>query len=84
VSVLAGGRAVQLTGSIIISECAKLGFEEGRNLIVETRFTTSDKMDALADEVANLKPDAIISIGNIALVTVKQLAQAILSWASGT
>ena len=77
VSVLAEGRAVQLTRSIIIPELAKLGFEDGRNLIVEMRFTTPDKMDALANEVVSLKPDAIISIGNIALVTVKQLAHAI-------
>jgi len=59
VSVLAEGRAVQLTRSIIIPELAKLGFEHGRNLIVEMRFTTPDKMDALANEVVSLKPDAM-------------------------
>jgi putative tryptophan/tyrosine transport system substrate-binding protein len=77
VSILADGRAIDLTRSIIIPELARLGFDEGRNLIVETRFSTPDKIDAHVGEVAISKPDAIISIGHVALLALKRMTRAI-------
>jgi putative ABC transport system substrate-binding protein len=58
-------------------ELARRGFEEGRNLIVETRLTAGVNIDALVTEVAALNPDAIISIGSPALAAARQATQTI-------
>ena len=72
VSVLAEGRAIALTRSVVIPELAKRGFEEGRNLIVETKPTGGVNIDALVSALAAFNPDAIIFIGSHGLAAVSQ------------
>jgi putative tryptophan/tyrosine transport system substrate-binding protein len=45
-------------------ELAKLGFTEGRNLVVEARFGPMEELPALARQLAAANPDAIIAAGN--------------------
>ena len=43
-----------------IPELAKLGFVEGRNLVIDARLAPSDQMPAIAAELVRSNPDAIL------------------------
>jgi len=58
---------VEYTRSVTLPELAKLGFVEGRNLIVDERAGGADAVDRLARELVQDKPDAIIAIGGDAI-----------------
>jgi putative ABC transport system substrate-binding protein len=77
VSVIADGRAVHLSRSVVIPELAKRGFVEGRNLIVETRPMAGASIDALVSELSGFKPDAIIAIGSPGLAVARKATQTI-------
>jgi putative tryptophan/tyrosine transport system substrate-binding protein len=53
-----------------------VGLEEGRDIMVEWRYAESDtaRIPALAAELAQLKLDAIVAIGDFAIQAVRQAA----------
>ena len=52
--------------------CAKSGWIEGKNLLVEYRFAgTPDRMPALAAELVALTPDLVVAVGPQAAVAMK-------------
>src|SRR3954463_7285739 len=46
-----------------VPELAKLGFVEGRNLVIDARLASSDKMPVVAAELVRSNPDAILAVG---------------------
>jgi putative tryptophan/tyrosine transport system substrate-binding protein len=44
-------------------ELARLGFTEGRNLVVETRLGPLEELPALARDLATVRPDAVVAVG---------------------
>lgn len=59
--------ALEITRSSTLPELAKLGFSEGRNLIMDERVGDAATMPGLAREMLLAKPDAIIAIGSDAI-----------------
>jgi putative tryptophan/tyrosine transport system substrate-binding protein len=57
------GPSLDITRAETLPELAKLGFREGRNLILEERAGEPAEMERLARELVLAKPDAIIGIG---------------------
>jgi ABC-type uncharacterized transport system substrate-binding protein len=55
---------LQRLRAVMFPELAKLGFTEGRNLVVEARFGPMEELPALARQLAAANPDAIIAGGN--------------------
>src|SRR4051794_25255594 len=62
-----GAVSLEYTRKVTLPELAKLGFQEGRNLVVDERAGEADVIDGLARELVQLKPDAIIAIGGEAI-----------------
>jgi len=54
--------SLDLTRSFTLPELAKLGFSEGRNLVVDARVGGATVMPALARELLLAQPDAVITI----------------------
>src|SRR6266436_995173 len=56
----------------------ELGYEDGRNLTIEWRFAgaTNERFSELADELAHLKLDVIVSINTQASLAVKNATRA--------
>jgi putative ABC transport system substrate-binding protein len=54
-----------------------LGYEEGRNLIVESRFADGvyDRLPVLASELARLKVDVFIATGEPVLLAAKEMGE---------
>ncbi|MFL5144239.1 MAG: hypothetical protein ACJ8DP_13000 [Microvirga sp.] len=50
-----------------VPELAKLGFVEGRNLVIDARLAPSDKMPGVAAELVRSNPDAILAVGGEAI-----------------
>src|ERR1051325_8823485 len=50
-----------------LPELAKLGFAEGRNLVLDERDGNADVLGRLAQELVQDKPDAIVPIGSPAV-----------------
>jgi ABC-type uncharacterized transport system substrate-binding protein len=63
----------------LLSRLLELGYAEGRNLIVERRFTEgrNERYQPLATELLNLKVDIIIAPGTAAALAAKQVASTI-------
>jgi len=57
-------------------ELARLGFVEGRNLVVETRFGTTEQLPALAHELAATQPDVVLAVTGAAIRALRQEAGA--------
>ena len=55
---------LQRLRAVMFPELARLGFTEGRNLVVEARFGPIEELPALARQLAAANPDAIIAAGN--------------------
>ena len=50
-----------------LPELARRGFVEGRNLIVEERFGTPEKIEALARELVATRPNVVIAVSETAI-----------------
>jgi hypothetical protein len=50
-----------------VPELARLGFVEGRNLVIDARLAPSDQMPVAAAELARSNPDAILAVGGEAI-----------------
>jgi putative tryptophan/tyrosine transport system substrate-binding protein len=59
-----------------LPELARLGFVEGRNLVVEERSTegATDRLAPTARELAGLGLDAVVAVSNPAIAAMKQAA----------
>jgi putative tryptophan/tyrosine transport system substrate-binding protein len=55
--------SLEITRAETLPELAKLGFREGRNVILDERLGDAASMDSLAREMLLSQPDAIIAIG---------------------
>ncbi len=55
--------SLEITRAETLPELAKLGFREGRNLILDERAGDAAAMDGLARELLRANPDAIVAIG---------------------
>jgi ABC-type uncharacterized transport system substrate-binding protein len=55
--------SLEITRAETLPELAKLGFHEGRNLILDERSGEATEMEALARDLLQNRPDAIIAIG---------------------
>jgi putative ABC transport system substrate-binding protein len=68
---------VEYTRKVTLPELAKLGFEEGQNLIIDERAGGADAVDRLARELVQNKPDAIIAIGGDAVRAASQATSSV-------
>lgn len=59
--------AIDFTRNFTVPELARLGFSEGRNLVILHRFGEDAEMPRLAQELLHARVDAIIAIGPSAL-----------------
>ena len=57
----------------------RLGYEEGRNLAIEWRYAAgnNDRLPALAQELARLKPELIVAHNNESIAAIKQATRSI-------
>jgi len=64
---------------VLLSRLGELGYAEGRNLIVERRFTEgrNERYPALATELVNLKLDLIVAPGTAAALAAKEATSTI-------
>ena len=62
------GPSETLSREITLPELGKLGFVEGRNLVFDARNGTADALPGLMRELLAAKPDAVIAIGEAAIV----------------
>jgi putative tryptophan/tyrosine transport system substrate-binding protein len=59
--------AERLTRDVTLPELAKLGFQEHRNLVLDARVGNAESLPALARELIETGPDAILAIGSDAI-----------------
>jgi putative ABC transport system substrate-binding protein len=59
--------SIAVTRDVTLPELARLGFSEGRNLVVESRFGNEAALPALARELLLARPDVILAIGGEAI-----------------
>ena len=62
------GPSEAMSRQVILPELARLGFVEGRNLVFDVRSGEADAQPALMRELLAARPDAVIAIGNAAIV----------------
>jgi putative ABC transport system substrate-binding protein len=56
--------SLEITRSVTLPQLAKLGFDEGRNLILEERAGAAAALPGLARELLLTKPDVIMAMGS--------------------
>ena len=87
IGLLAGARQSSIEGilSAFQEGLRELGYDEGRNLDIVSRFADSrdERLPALAEELVRLKPALIVAPGVNAVVAVKNVTTTIpiVSWA---
>jgi putative ABC transport system substrate-binding protein len=64
--------SLELTHSLTLPELAKLGFSEGRNLVLDARVADAAAMAGMARELVLADPDAIIAVGPDATRAARQ------------
>ena len=64
--------ALELTHSLTLPELAKLGFNEGRNLVLDNRVGDPVAMGQFARGLVRAHADAIVAIGNDAISAVHE------------
>ena len=62
------GPSEAMSRQVILPELARLGFVEGRNLVFDARGGEADAQPALMRELLAARPDAVIAIGNAAIL----------------
>ena len=62
------GPSESMSRQIILPELGRLGFVEGRNLVFDARSGEADAQPALMRELLAARPDAVVAIGNAAIV----------------
>ena len=69
----------------LVAEMRRLGYEEGRNLLLDWRLVeTADRNDVLAADLVSLKPDLLVGAGSQQVYALKRATPSIPSQAYGT
>jgi putative ABC transport system substrate-binding protein len=55
----------------MLPELAKLGFAEGGNLAIETRFGPTDQLPALARDLVTVHPQVVLAVGSFAIRAIR-------------
>jgi hypothetical protein len=63
--------------SATLSELAAQGFVEGRNLVVDMRIGTAERMPALARELVSARPDVIMALSDWAVYPAREATKSI-------
>ncbi len=71
-ALLPTAAALDLVRDHTVPELAKLGFVEGRNLVLDARVGDFHRLPALARELVATRPDAIIALANPATAAAKE------------
>jgi putative ABC transport system substrate-binding protein len=71
-----GSGPVERMRRTTLPELARLGFSEGRNIVLEIRLGTRDQLPQLAEELAATRPDAVIAVSGSAIRAMRQAAAA--------
>jgi putative ABC transport system substrate-binding protein len=69
--------SLELTHNLTLPELAKLGFSQGRNLILDERVGDAAAMAGLARELLLADPDAIIALGPDATRAARQVTSTV-------
>jgi hypothetical protein len=69
--------SAEITRNTIVPELAKLGFEEGTNLVIDERVGDDTAMPGLAEHVILSRPDAIIAFGTAAILAAHKASATI-------
>jgi putative ABC transport system substrate-binding protein len=69
--------SLELTHDLTLPELAKLGFSQGRNLILDERVGDAAAMPGLAQELLLADPDAIIALGPDATRAARQVTSTV-------
>jgi putative ABC transport system substrate-binding protein len=67
-----GAGVVERMQRTTLPELARLGFSEGKNLIVEARSGPREQLAELARELAETRPDAVIAVSGWAIRAMRQ------------
>jgi len=65
-------QSAEFTHRWTMPELAKLGFSEGRNLVIEERVGNAATWAEMANQLVALKPDVILAVGPEALLAARQ------------
>ncbi len=63
--------------TITLSELARLGFVEGRNLAVDVRYGSAEALPGLARDLAATEPDAIVAVSAAAIHAARRATNVI-------
>ena len=69
--------SAEITRNTIVPELAKLGFQEGTNLVIDQRVGDSAAMPGLAQDLILSRPDAIIAFGTDAILAAHKASTTI-------
>ena len=69
--------SIDVTRSVTLPELAKLGFSEGRNLVVLDRFGDEAAMPGLMQELLAARIDAVLAIGSEAMLAASAATSAV-------
>ena len=62
---------IQVIRDIALPELAKLGFTEGKNLVVEARVGSTEQLPTIARDLASTRPEVIIAVGAAAIRAIR-------------
>jgi putative ABC transport system substrate-binding protein len=62
---------VQVIRGIALPELVRLGFTEGKNLVVEARVGSTEQLPMVARDLASIRPDVIIAVGAAAVRAIR-------------
>jgi putative ABC transport system substrate-binding protein len=65
-------RPVQTIRGIALPELARLGFIEGKNLVVEARVGSTELLPTVARDLAAARPEVIIAVGAAAIRAIRE------------
>jgi putative ABC transport system substrate-binding protein len=69
--------SLEITRAETLPELARLGFRDGRNLILDERAGDAAAMDGMARELLRAVPDAIVAIGPDAIVAAAKATRTV-------
>ena len=69
--------SAEITRNTVVPELAKLGFQEGTNLVIDQRVGDDTAMPGLAQDLILSRPDAIIAFGTNAILAAHKASTTI-------
>ena len=69
--------SAEITRNTVVPELAKLGFQEGTNLVIDQRVGDDTAMPGLAQDLILSRPDAIIAFGSDAILAAHKASTTI-------